>query len=306
MSRGSPFLLVREGRAKILADPGFLNTLKEMGIGRVGEILEKAPIDPDRGGREGIRTFCPSGQLEHRYVIRHYARGGFLLGSRPFREMEVTAEIRKRRIPTAQVLAAIRRSVAGPFYEGELITEEIAGARDLASFFLNLHSPLSEAEVRLRHEVTRVAGHTVRLMHDQGVFHGDLNLKNLLFRVEDQTTPEIHIIDFDRSRIGRSLSTRDRMKNLLRLHRSAEKWRAQGASIRYTDEARFFGAYAEGNPDIVRAVRRRLRRIRRHMFWYRLGWRIDRLINPRGPRSNLPEPLSAPPPFPRRNGRPQE
>jgi tRNA A-37 threonylcarbamoyl transferase component Bud32 len=198
--------------------------------------------------------------------------------------MQLTAEIRKRRIPTVRVLAALCRSVVGPLYQGELITEEIPGTRDLASFFLNLHRPLSETEVRLTHQLARKAGRTVRLMHDQGVFHGDLNLKNLLLRVENRTSPDIYIIDFDRSRVGRSLSTRDRMKNLLRLLRSAEKWRSQGASIRYTDEARFFRAYAEGDPDIVQAMRRHLRKLRRHTFWHRVGWRIDRLINPAKPR----------------------
>ena len=278
----------REGKTEILIAPHFLERLQQAGIERVGEVIERAEIDPCRGGRRGLRVFCPDGVASHRCVVRPYAHGGllrrllgdrFLLGSRPFREMRITEEIRSRGIPTVQVLASIIHRLWGPFYRGELITREIHQATDLASLSIAFGDH-SKTDLSLRWSTARQAGRAVRLMHDQGIYHGDLNLKNLLVQREGHGDPIVYVIDFDRSKVLKSLSTRHRIKNLLRLNRSAEKWKTRGACITYTDKARFFRAYAGGDPKIVRAMKDRLKRVRVRALWHRVGWRTDRLLNP--------------------------
>lgn len=287
-AKGSPFHLVREGRTQILFDSHFHDWPQDMGIGNVERIVEKSHIDPNRGGRQGLRVFCPDGRGAHRFVIRHYAHGGllrrimgdrFLLGSRPFREMTLTDEVRRRGIPTLRVVAAIRYRDPWPFYRGDLITTEIPSSKDMVCFLLCRPPIPSREETALRHEVVRQAGRAVRVMHSQGVCHGDLNLKNLLVQTGPQG-PQVYVIDFDRSRILKRLSLRRRMKNLLRLNRSVEKWKAKGARISYTDKARFFQAYAESNSDIVHSMKRHLKKHRIHARWYRMGWFTDRLLNP--------------------------
>lgn len=283
------FHLVREGRTQILADPQFLKWLHKLGFEKVGEIFEKTQLDPSRGGRQGLRVFCPDGRHDHRFVVRHYAHGGllrrllgdrFFLGSRPFREMMITEEIRKRGIPTVHVVAALCHRGWGPFYRGELITEEIPGARDVVSLLFDFGKAPSKREHLLRRETVRHAGRAVRLMHDRGVYHGDLNLKNILVQTANRHDPGVFIIDFDRSKIRKSLSTRHRMRNLLRLNRSVEKWNTKGAGISYTDKARFFQAYADGDSEIVHTMRRHLKGARIRARWYRIGWLADRLLNP--------------------------
>jgi tRNA A-37 threonylcarbamoyl transferase component Bud32 len=291
MSRPSAnrFHRVREGRTQILVDPGFWKRIRTMGLERVGEVLEKAQIDPERGGRQGLRVFCPGGRRGDRFVIRHYGRGGllrrilgdrFILGSRPFQEMLITEEIRKRGVPTAQVVAALCHRSWGPFYRGELITKEIPGARDLCAFLSDFGEFRSKKAVALKRETARQAARAVRAMHDQGVSHGDLNLKNLLVQTSTRRGPKVYIIDFDRSKCVPGLSTQSKIKNIFRLNRSVEKWKAQGLRIRYTDKARFFRAYARGDADMILSVRRYLRNYRLVTLGYQIGWLIDRLLNP--------------------------
>jgi tRNA A-37 threonylcarbamoyl transferase component Bud32 len=278
-----------EGKTEILIAPHFLEWLQQAGIERVGEVIDKAEIDPGRGGRLGLRVFCPDGLQEHRCIVRHYTHGGllrrvlgdrFLLSSRPFREMRITEEIRDRGLPTVEVLAALRHPVWGLFCRGELITREIPETSDLASFLLTLGTTASAEEIALRRKTLIEAGRTVKRMHDLGIYHQDLNLKNLLVQPGDQGDPRVYIIDFDRSKRLKSLSNTRRMRNLLRLNRSAEKWKTKGAPITYTDKARFFQAYAGDDAGIIRAMKRRLRRHGIRAFWSHIGWSADRLLNP--------------------------
>jgi tRNA A-37 threonylcarbamoyl transferase component Bud32 len=194
--------------------------------------------------------------------------------------MTITEKIRTHGVPTVQVVAAIRHRSWGPFYRGELITKDIPGARDLVSFMSGFGAHSARRTRAMRHEAARQAGKTVRFMHDRGIYHGDLNLKNLLIRTGHHREPEVYIIDFDRSKVRDSLTIQQRMQNILRLNRSAEKWKTRGLPIRYTDKARFFQAYARGDSDIVHTMRRYLKRVRVHTWWYRFGWRVDRLFNP--------------------------
>ena len=195
----------------------------------------------------------------------------------------MTEEIRNRGIRTAQALAALRHRTQMFFYRGDLITEEIPESQDLASFFSGDRDSLSEGEPALRHEVASQAGRTVRFMHDHGVYHGDLNLKNLLVQPVSQSHPTVYVIDLDRSTMRTSLSTRARIRNLLRLNRSVEKLKRKGVCVRYADRARFFHAYARGDPVIVRAMKDQLKKDRLWVFWHRMAWAFDRLVNPSDP-----------------------
>ncbi len=288
----SCFSLVRQGRARILVDPHFYDWLKRLGIENVEGIIDKSQIDPDRGGRRDLRVFIPQGEEDRRLIIRSYGRGGllrrllgnrFLFGSRPFREMVITEAIRRRGIPTMKVVAALRRTTWGPFYQGELISEEIPEARDVVSVFSSFGEAPTKKESALRREIPRQAGRAIRFMHDQGVYHGDLNLKNLLVQTANPNRPQVYVIDLDGSRIAERLSTKRKMRNIFRLNRSVEKWKAQGLRIRYGDRARFFRAYAQGDKTVILSMRRYLRGYPFRTLWYRMGWSVDRILNPSNP-----------------------
>jgi len=177
-------------------------------------------------GREKIRSIkLPDGETA---LIRSYRHGGLLrhlTGSvfftwppRPFRELHITEELRQRGISTVEVYGACVEPVAGPLYRGWLITRELNGAQDLWSAFRSgLVRELGTDRV------LQAVAKTLRSLHCEGVYHPDLNLKNILIRLESGAVKG-YIIDFDKTRpfLG-ALRSGLVKRNLHRLLRSVRK-----------------------------------------------------------------------------------
>lgn len=137
-----------------------------------------------------------------RWVVRHYFRGGALarhLGDRylalgdprPIKEARAAAEARRRLIPTPSVVAGAVYP-EGLFYRADLVTEEIPDAADLAAVLFERDPPPITPEAALM-----AAGTLVRCLERSGVFHPDLNAKNIVL----QPLPEgarAHLVDLDR------------------------------------------------------------------------------------------------------------
>ncbi len=161
-------------------------------------------------------------------LVRLYRHGGFFRGitgemfftwpPRPFRELAITEELRRRGLRTVEVYAAYMSRSVGPFYRGWLVTKQLAGAEDLWSA---LQSGMTE-RVGLD-AALQAAAESIRLMHRQGVYHADLNLKNILLRVEDHGVA-CYIIDYDKAKLFLGqLSEVMANKNLARLWRSVRR-----------------------------------------------------------------------------------
>jgi 3-deoxy-D-manno-octulosonic acid kinase len=170
-------------------------------------------------------------------LIRAYRHGGFFRAvtgrwfsswpPRPFRELVVTEELRRRGLRTVEVYAACVSRTLGPFYRGWLITRELRGAED---FWSALQSGTVE---RIGTAALRATAQSIRAMHRQGVYHADLNLRNILLRVEDER-PASYIIDYDRARLFLgAIPEALARQNLARLKRSARKLDPSG---RYLSE----------------------------------------------------------------------
>jgi 3-deoxy-D-manno-octulosonic acid kinase len=201
---------------------------------------ERSPIAGGRGG--AWRLTLPDGR---RAVVRCYLRGGTLarvvratylgLVARPFRELAVTAEARRRGVAAPEVLAArVEGRVA---YRGAIVTAEVPGA-------VTLLEALREAgDVARRRRLAAGAGRVVATMHRAGIWHADLNLTNLLAPTDD--AGDLTIVDFDRARLARGpLARRARRGNLTRLARSLRKLDPDGRLAAPEDIAAFHAAYA--------------------------------------------------------------
>ena len=71
--------------------------------------------------------------------------------------------------------------------------------------------------------MTQAAGHTVRVLHEAGVYHPDLNLHNCMVRQGEESL-EVFVVDFDRARAqSGALDPAAREHMLRRLERSARK-----------------------------------------------------------------------------------
>jgi 3-deoxy-D-manno-octulosonic acid kinase len=183
-------------------------------------------------------------------LIRAYRHGGLfqaLTGStymsrppRPFRELAVTEELRRRGVPTVEVYGACVQSVLGPFYRGWLITRELKGSYDLWTALQNGFVRQWTAE-----QVLRPVARSLRSLHRQGVYHSDLNLKNILVRAESGAVRG-YIIDFDGAKLFLgALPKPFAEQNLRRLLRSVYKLDPRREYLSSADWDRFMTWYHE-------------------------------------------------------------
>ena len=177
-------------------------------------------------GRGRLRFFhLDSGETA---LVRTYHHGGifrhltgdffFTWPPRPFNEVAITAEVSRRGVPTLEVLGAWVEKVWGPFYRGWLVTRELEGARDLWAALQSEHYAGADGNPLLR-----AVAQSVRRMHDQGVCHRDLNLKNIMVRREGNQITS-YIIDFDKAKLfSRQVPAGRAERNLRRLLQSVCK-----------------------------------------------------------------------------------
>lgn len=173
-------------------------------------------------------------------LLRSYRHGGLLRGltrglfwtwpPRPLRELAVTEEARYRGVPTSEIVAALVERLGGPFYRGWLVIRVLEGALDLWTA-LQDHG---FAGGRKR-EMIQAAAQAIREMHRKGVYHGDLNLKNILVRLEADGL-KAYMIDLDKARLfPREVPAETAWGNLVRLHRSVCKLDPQRARLSAVD-----------------------------------------------------------------------
>ena len=117
-----------------------------------------------------------------------YLRGG---RPRPFRELSASAAARARGIRTPAIVAGATY-VDGIHYRCDLVTEVVADATTLADV---LHE---QDGTRGWLVAMAAAGALIRELADAGVFHVDLNARNILLA---GTPASAWVIDLDRARV---------------------------------------------------------------------------------------------------------
>lgn len=187
---------------------------------------------------------------------------------RPLDELSLTRRLSAVHVPVVEAVGAV--VVASRLgWRGHLLTREVPGGLDLETF---LYAPMAHAEWPVA-DALAAAGTAVRAMHDAGVRHGDLHLKNLLL---DPALAAVRVLDFDRAQSADGpLSDADRLIDLARLARSVEKHRLRGMQVGRKSALRFLRAYggsAEAGDRWLLAVRARLvRGLALHRLWWRLS-----------------------------------
>ncbi len=275
------FSFIKEGKISFLFKEEYKNLLLQQGIEDFESFLDRSRKSPNYLKGRTLHPSIPIGDGE-RAVLRQYIHGGlfrkfnrslYLFGSRSFQELAITEEIRSSGIPTVQPIAAVHRFILWPLYQAYLLSIEIPNARDLIQYFWEIGTHPSRENISSKRKMIRSAALLLRKFHQLGFFHGDLQLKNILVAGD-----QLFLIDFDRSFRKRTLSLRRRMKNLIRLNRSVEKWRSLGLPIHRTDRWRFFLAYAEGDETIQKAMRKTVRTYSIRRLSYRWRWTFNRVL----------------------------
>lgn len=177
---------------------------------------------------EGGRTPHPVIALEggERAVVKEYLRGGairhlnrarYFFGHRALAELIATERARNAGVRAPAVLLAAERRL-GVGYTARLGTRWIAHGRHGEAW-------LRGASLESRNWVLVEAGRQIALMHDAGIAHPDLNLRNLLIvGSPDTAEPLVYLLDFDRARLyPAAVPATRRARDLERLGRSARK-----------------------------------------------------------------------------------
>ncbi len=217
-----------EERFEILIDheyPGFIQFREEGHRGMVRDDVAKPLRKALRTG-DGVETFPSAGRgnvgrltLDSgNAIIRRFRRGGlfgkvlpdwFFLVNRPKVEFKAHHAALKAGVPVPPLLGILWRYRLA-WVQGAIATGEIEGAEHLQD---HLRAPSPETV-----KVLADCGRAVRAMHDAGIVHGDLQIRNILVR-EGKVT----LLDFDKAYTKRRVGTLRRARNLLRLRRSITK-----------------------------------------------------------------------------------
>jgi len=156
----------------------------------------------------------------HNLVLRHYLRGGLVsklskeryifkswASCRSISEFQILNKLAQQGLPVPTPAAAqVIRS--GLSYKADLITQRIPDAKDLVQIL----------KVDQDKKFYEHLGKTIARFHQQGFYHADLNIQNIL-QDKDQ---QFWLIDFDRAKILPP-QQKWQLSNLSRLKRSFEK-----------------------------------------------------------------------------------
>ncbi len=267
MMRSASFAVVRKANQFAILRPEFQEAL----LGILGLRGEVPPRAGEVQGRAAYPVYTVDGGT--RGILKHYRHGGWtgrLFGDlffglrRPVREFLLTERAAQRGIPTVTLLAARIQAVAALFYRGDVILREIPGARDLGALLKDPPAP----GLACNHLIRAVA-RTVRRMHDAGLWHADLNLKNLLIE-GGETAFAAYVIDLDRASLRKGpLGIEARARNLLRLGRSFLK---SGGDLDGSLARRFLAAYCGRDRGLRARMRRQLGTLPLSFHLHRIAW----------------------------------
>jgi len=169
---------------------------------------------------------------ESEWVLRHYYRGGLmekiskdayfytgLKNTRAVAELSLLELLYSEGYEVPRPIAAnVERS--GLYYCADIIIERVEGAQDLVAQLSK--SPMSDLQ-------WQQLGACIAKFHQRGVYHADLNAKNILI-----TPDKFYLIDFDRGEI-RNPNPKWQGANLERLLRSFRKELAKLPTLAFSE-----------------------------------------------------------------------
>jgi len=233
------------------------------------------------GGRGPVRRVTLSGEFPMTVMVKPLLRGGVLRrlnhdihlsSSRLADEARLSQHLRRHGVAASEMVFGRAERLIGPFYRLHLATAEIPGAVSLFDYLSG------SATGRFHHaDVLKAAGECVRKLHESGVFHADLNLKNILIAhglEGGEQNPRAHVIDLDGSRLEPCVTRRARSSNLARLLRHAVK-NGLHRSLDIAGLGRHFLEGYCGDSDPDRFGSEVIKSFKRTFPFHRISWRMQ-------------------------------
>ncbi len=235
------FSTLHKGKATLYVKKEYENRMSVQDIDKLFELckdpspkpsyVNRSEVNDSYQGRMSCKTLLMESLGNESLVVREYWHGGlfgkvlkdfFWDASRPLRELSICEAARRRRINTTEIIAIIKNKIVGPLHKLQLVTREISNSVDLIE--LLSHPEKNQLDIKKREIINKMAM-AVKEMHDAGIYHADLHLKNILVKFDEDERVDVYIIDLDKSKQYEKISFRRRMNNIIRLDRSLEKFK---------------------------------------------------------------------------------
>ncbi|HOO37087.1 MAG TPA: lipopolysaccharide kinase InaA family protein [Deltaproteobacteria bacterium] len=180
----------------------------------IENMRDAPPTHTNLSGRAQIRIIEPDlvvRTLTHGGILRHVTGERFLSPARSMRELEISAYLIAKGIPTPEILALVLRR-SRFFSHVQVISKLVPDSVDLLTHLEREH-PDTLA-------LLENTGSLIRRIHDLGLYHADLHLKNIL--LDKDRNP--WVIDLDKAYRFSSLGLVLQLKTLRRFIHSCNKW----------------------------------------------------------------------------------
>ncbi len=295
----STFREIRNERTRLFVRADWEAALRDWGIEDIERRREDPSVVVERPrGRAAHAVLLgpppptdpPSGGDPVRLFVREYRHGGLLGGvlgraffgdARPRGEIAVTEAARNAGVRVPEILACVGHAGAA-CQRWTMIQRHLDDHVDLIEWLERAPDATDASSVRKR-AVIRACARAVRRLHDAGVRHTDLHLKNIMIARRGEPSPVI--VDLDKSEHHAALPEALRFGALIRLDRSVEKLNRRGPRLSRTDRWRFFREYVRDDALTRATVEGFLARRSRELARHRRGWTLGSWLRGRRGRA---------------------
>ena len=266
------FVLRGSGAGAVYVAASMEHELSARGLGAWGDWVRTLRAGVASTGR-GL-TAVVSGESGPRWRLKFMRRGGSLArlwrdrypsAGRLVATLAASQAASARGVPTTRPIALILAAGWGGLVRGAMAFEELEGAEDLAH--------RARRHTATAADLVATLG-AVRLMHDRGIHHTDLNLGNLLVRPHAGGGPDPFVIDFDRAVVGsKPCGLADRQVALRRLERSCAKITGSPGLFGPGSEDLWYTIYAADDVELAERLAQGRAAGRLALAIHRVGWR---------------------------------
>jgi len=188
------------------------------------------PVVKIKGGEVVVRTYRRGGP------VRFFLPDIFADARRPLDELVITEKGRQSGAPLPEILGLQIRWVLPPLFRARIISRKIPDAITLEEFIVSVLANYRTGKAGLYDKkrcLIKSLSQSTGKLHQAGIFHNDLNIRNILVRQDQDDKIDAYIIDLDKSICRKGLALDERVNNLIRLNRSFDRFlfRNQSAGL---------------------------------------------------------------------------
>jgi len=237
--------------------------------------IEKTPSHTKRGVPNIVKF------EDETFVVRQYFRGGiiglflkdlYLGDKRAFKELFISTQVKRCGIPIPEIISCFSIRQRFGLYRCYLISKMVQNSINLSEYILSSEAQSPSLEFDKKKLLGQLAN-ILYLMHQKGIYHADLNIKNILISLNQKS---IYIIDWDKSFLKNTLSKKEKVANITRLIRSMEKFRQKGYPVKQEDKSYLIKCYLEKDDSIRKDLFDSIKRMEKSLKLRKVIWRLKR------------------------------